>query len=206
MSNWKWLKGALLLGTVFFLAAFLVKPIGVSTQFSVASGIVHSALDPDTIQVDETRETGYRSTNAYYDKSEGKLAKSIKHPMNYDFIFVLAIPLGALAGYLFDKYRKRSSNTMKASESGFTVPDFNKAELKELEIKTTFARNYLPPFIGGFLLLFGARMADGCTSGHMFSGIMQGSVSGFIFAAAVFLAGIPMARYYGKSVMERKVG
>lgn len=63
-----------------------------------------------------------------------------------------------------------------------------------------------PPFIGGFLLLFGARMADGCTSGHMFSGIMQGSVSGYIFAAAVFLAGIPMARYYGKSMIERKVG
>ena len=33
---------------------------------------------------------GYRSTNAYYDKSEMN-AKSIKNPMNYDFIFVLAI-------------------------------------------------------------------------------------------------------------------
>ena len=28
-------------------------------------------------------------------------------------------------------------------------------------------------------------MADGCTSGHMFSGMMQGSVSGYIFAASV---------------------
>jgi uncharacterized membrane protein YedE/YeeE len=206
MSNWKWLRGALLLGTVFFLAAFLVKPIGVSTQFSVASGIVHSALDPDTIQVDETRETGYRSTNAYYDKSGGKLAKSIKHPMNYDFIFVLAIPLGALVGYFFDKYRRRSTNTMKTSEAEFTAPDLTATDLYESEVKATFVRSYLPPFIGGFLLLFGARMADGCTSGHMFSGIMQGSVSGYIFAAAVFLAGIPMARYYGKSMIERKVG
>ena len=91
MHNWNWLKGALLLGAVFFIAAFLVKPIGVSTQFSVAAGIVHSTLDQDVIQVDETRDSGYRSTNAYYDKSDGKLAKSIKNPMNYDFIFVLAI-------------------------------------------------------------------------------------------------------------------
>jgi hypothetical protein len=49
-------------------------------------------------------------------------------------------------------------------------------------------------------------MADGCTSGHMFSGIMQGSVSGFIFAAAVFLTGIPAARHLNKYVMEREVG
>ena len=206
MSNWKWLKGALLLGTVFFLAAFLVKPIGVSTQFSVVSGIVHSALDPDTIQVDETRETGYRSTNAYYDKSDGKLAKSIKQPMNYDFIFVLAIPLGALAGYFFDKYRKRSTNDIKASDPEFTAPSFATEDSKELEIKTTFVKNYLPSFIGGFLLLFGARMADGCTSGHMFSGMMQGRVSGYVFAAAVFLTGIPMARHFGKFIVERKVG
>ncbi|WP_300643307.1 YeeE/YedE thiosulfate transporter family protein [uncultured Helicobacter sp.] len=27
--------------------------------------------------------------------------------------------------------------------------------------------------LGGFLLLYGARMAGGCTSGHMMSGIMQ---------------------------------
>ncbi|HHY82247.1 MAG TPA: YeeE/YedE family protein [Clostridiales bacterium] len=200
MNNWKRLKGALLLGAVFFIAAFLVKPIGVSTQFSVAAGIIHSALDPDVIQPDETRETGYRSTNAYYDKSDGKLAKAIKNPLNYDFIFVLAIPFGALAGYLLDKHRKRKTEANTTFNTDINVPDNVSA------VKVPFVRNYLPAFIGGFLLLFGARMADGCTSGHMFSGIMQGSVSGFIFAAAVFLAAIPVARYVGRYIAERKVG
>jgi len=200
MNNWKWLKGALLLGAVFFIAAFLIKPIGVSTQFSVAAGIIHSALDPDVIQPDETRETGYRSTNAYYDKSDGKLAKAIKNPLNYDFIFVLAIPFGALAGYLLDKHRKRKTEANTTFNTDINVPDNVSA------VKVPFVRNYLPAFIGGFLLLFGARMADGCTSGHMFSGIMQGSVSGFIFAAAVFLAAIPVARYVGRYIAERKVG
>lgn len=36
-------------------------------------------------------------------------------------------------------------------------------------------------------------MADGCTSGHMMSGIMQSSVSGFIFAAAVFAVAISIS-------------
>ncbi|MEX2428895.1 MAG: YeeE/YedE thiosulfate transporter family protein [Bacteroidales bacterium] len=41
-------------------------------------------------------------------------------------------------------------------------------------------------FIGGFLLLFGARMAGGCTSGHVISGGMQLAVSSLIFALFVF--------------------
>ena len=100
-------KGALMLGVVFFIAALLVKPIGVSTQFSVASGF-YTVHWTDVIQIDETRDSGYRSSNAYYDKSDGKLAKSIKNPINYDFIFVLAIPLGALAGYLFNKSKSET--------------------------------------------------------------------------------------------------
>ena len=41
-------------------------------------------------------------------------------------------------------------------------------------------------FIGGFILIFGARMAGGCTSGHVISGGMQLAVSSLLFAAVVF--------------------
>jgi len=41
-------------------------------------------------------------------------------------------------------------------------------------------------FTAGFILIFGARMADGCTSGHILSGGMQLSVSSLIFAVFVF--------------------
>ena len=41
-------------------------------------------------------------------------------------------------------------------------------------------------FTGGFLLLFGARMAGGCTSGHVISGGMQLAASSLVFAAFVF--------------------
>jgi uncharacterized protein len=43
-------------------------------------------------------------------------------------------------------------------------------------------------FTGGFLLLFGARLAGGCTSGHIISGGMQLAVSSWVFAVFVFAA------------------
>jgi uncharacterized membrane protein YedE/YeeE len=41
-------------------------------------------------------------------------------------------------------------------------------------------------FIGGFILIIGARMAGGCTSGHILSGGMQLSISSLVFAVFVF--------------------
>lgn len=178
MSNQKWLKGAIVLGLSFFISVLLIKPIGVSTQFSVLSGIVHSTMDQSVIKEDSERETGYKSTNAYYDKSDGKLAKSIKNPINYDFIFVLAIPLGSFIGHA----------TRNKKEDELYSEDVCK-----IDNNKGFIQKYLPSFIGGFLLLYGARLADGCTSGHMMSGMMQSSVSGYVFAGVVFAVAIPTA-------------
>lgn len=47
--------------------------------------------------------------------------------------------------------------------------------------------------IGGILIGFGARWADGCTSGHGISGTMQLAVSSWISAIAFFVGGILMA-------------
>lgn len=193
MKNYNWIKSALFLGFAFFLAIFIVKPVGVSTQFSVASGIVHSVVEPSVITPDESRESGYKSTNAYYDKSDGQLAGHIKNPWNYDFIFVLAIPLGA---YIMYKLKNKKQNSK--IENIEAISNLPKA-------KQNFIKTYLPSFIGGFLLLFGARMADGCTSGHMMSGMMQGSVSGYIFAGAVFIVAIPVALLV-EAYTKRKVG
>jgi len=41
-------------------------------------------------------------------------------------------------------------------------------------------------FVGGFILLIGARMAGGCTSGHIISGGMQIAVSSLLFGIFVF--------------------
>ena len=46
---------------------------------------------------------------------------------------------------------------------------------------------------GGFLILYGARLADGCTSGHGISGSLQLAVSSWVFFAVMFGSGIATA-------------
>ena len=41
-------------------------------------------------------------------------------------------------------------------------------------------------FVGGFLLIIGARLAGGCTSGHIISGGMQLALSSYLFGIFVF--------------------
>lgn len=51
----------------------------------------------------------------------------------------------------------------------------------------------LVALLGGVLLGFGARWADGCTSGHGISGTMQLAVSSWISAICFFVGGILLA-------------
>lgn len=49
---------------------------------------------------------------------------------------------------------------------------------------------YVGAFIGGLLMMLGARMAGGCTSGHGISGSLQLAASGWLFVVVAFSAGI----------------
>ena len=96
----------------------------------------------------------------------------------YEFFFVLGIPHGALVSAMVTvRFRPR------------VVP---------VEWKKRFGPNpgnrLVWSFLGGFLLLFGARFGGGCTSGHMISGISQLAISSFVFSAALFISGIITAR------------
>ncbi len=172
--NWK--SGGALLGFVFFLAVLLVKPIGVSTQFVILDGIIGDAVNPDLVT---KTESGYTSTNAYLAKSHGKYAKSVDNPLNYSFIFVLAMMLGA---FISVKLRGGLSSEER------TMPAIWRANYGDSPTK-----RYVVALIGGFLVLYGARLAGGCTSGHMMSGVMQTSISGYIFTLGAFAAAIPVA-------------
>ena len=181
MKDKKWILAGVILGLAFFIAVLVVKPVGVSTQFSVASGIVHNIIDPSIITEDSESKSGYSSTNEYYNKSGGKIAKSIKNPINYGFIFVIAIIAGAFLAHLLFRNKNETNATISNESNCFQKDNRNLWQI------------YLPPFFGGILLLYGARLAGGCTSGHMMSGMMQSSVSGYLFAISVFLVAIPVA-------------
>ena len=48
-------------------------------------------------------------------------------------------------------------------------------------------------FIGGFLMLFGSRLAGGCTSGHGISGFTLANLSSFVAVPCMFAGGIVVA-------------
>jgi uncharacterized membrane protein YedE/YeeE len=173
-----WRSGGLLLGLVFFLAVLLVKPIGVSTQFVILDGIIWDQVNPNVIT---KTETGYTSNNSYLAKSKGKYAKSAANPINYSFVFVLAMLLGAGASAIL--------------RGGIAKEERMIPEIWRTNLGNSTAKRLLASFIGGFIVLYGARLAGGCTSGHMMSGMMQTAISGYIFALGAFAAAIPTAIY-----------
>ena len=96
----------------------------------------------------------------------------------YEFFFVLGIPFGALVAAMATA---RFTTRVVPVEWG-------------RRFGSNPGRRLVWSFVGGFLLLFGARFGGGCTSGHMISGISQLAISSFLFSAVLFVSGIITAR------------
>ncbi len=101
----------------------------------------------------------------------------------YEFAFVVGIPLGAfLAAWATRRFSTR------------VVPREWSLRFGESPV-----RRLVWSFLGGVLLLFGARFGGGCTSGHMISGVSQLAVSSLLFSAALFASAVLTARWlYGE--------
>jgi hypothetical protein len=53
-------------------------------------------------------------------------------------------------------------------------------------------------FLGGFIMLFGARWAGGCTSGHGLSGVGQLAAGSIVVTLMFFAGGIAVSRLFKK--------
>lgn len=94
----------------------------------------------------------------------------ISGPGHWELIFLAGAILAGFTGALFTKSFK------------FRLIYENWAEQKG----ESAWKRILFAFAGGFLIIFGARMSGGCTSGHIISGGMQMAVSSYLFAVFVF--------------------
>ena len=54
-------------------------------------------------------------------------------------------------------------------------------------------------FVSGFMLIIGARLAGGCTSGHFLSGMGQTAISSIIFGGVVMLSLVVTGKLFYKS-------
>ena len=109
------------------------------------------------------------AANEYFTKEKVRV--------DWQFMLVLGIFLGALIASTTDKSFKLES-----------VPPTWKQRFGPSIIKRGTAA-----FLGGIVAMMGARMADGCPSGHGLSGMMQLSVSAFLALAMFFGVGVVVA-------------
>ena len=179
-AQWGWKASGVALAISFLIAVVFVKPIGVSTQFVILDGIIWNIFSDELVTEDTAASSGYASTNAYLNKSGGKYAKNVANPMNYSFIFVLAMLVG---GFLASRLQATPTDKKE-----LTAPEVWRTRFGDSPIK-----RYLVSFIGGVLVLLGSRLAGGCTSGHGISGTMQLAVSSWVAAMCFFAGGIATA-------------
>jgi hypothetical protein len=76
----------------------------------------------------------------------------------------------------------------------FSVPVRDVPEIWERRFGTGRLRRYAATFAGGFLILFGSRLAGGCTLGLFISGSTQLAVSGLYFGVVIFAVAMATAR------------
>lgn len=169
-----WKVAGISLGLLLTLATYLVQPLGVSTQFVVTDALVAHAVAPEA-----TEKNSYL---AKYGEKEG-------WGIGYGWMMVFGMFAGGLV----------TSRLLRARQ-----PDADKGSMPKMwEAVFGGSRNkrFMAAFGGGVLLLFGARLAGGCTSGHMISGISQLALSSFVFGIFTFGAAIAMAH-----ILYRKRG
>lgn len=126
--------------------------------------------------VERAVDPGHVETNPYFMKEKLKV--------DWQFMLIVGIFIGALGASLIDGSFKLEA-----------VPPVWRERFGD-----SVVRRALGAFAGGIVAMFGARLADGCPSGHGLSGLMQLSVSGFIALACFFGAGVAAAAlvYRGK--------
>jgi uncharacterized membrane protein YedE/YeeE len=109
--------------------------------------------------------------------AENVYLTKVKVRVDWQFMLVLGIFLGALISSVSDKSFKLES-----------VPP-----LWEKHFGPSIWKRAAGAFLGGIVAMVGARMADGCPSGHGLSGMMQLSVSAFVALAMFFGFGVLVA-------------
>lgn len=163
-----WKAAGISLGLLLIIATALVKPLGVSTQFVVTDAAVAHRVAPE-----------FAEGNEYL----AKYGEKTDWGIGYGWMLVIGMFVGGGITHLLLKNKQ---------------PEIDKGSMPAMwteKFGSSHAKRYASSFAGGLLLLFGARLAGGCTSGHMISGISQLALSSFLFGIATFGAAILMAKF-----------
>lgn len=163
---------------LIYLSFYLDKIEGKNDKKWLYSGIMLGILNPIIfLKVVQNRPIGASTAFPYLaDKIVGATTnpyfQKIQTPGYWEVVFLA----GALVcAFVFSVFKKEFAFQC-------VYPRWEKYK------GSSKAKRLVYSFIGGFILIFGARMAGGCTSGHILSGVMQVSISSIVFGFFVFLS------------------
>lgn len=167
-----------IVGVLFILASFWLQKIDENKDKKwIYSGIALAVLNVIVFSsFVANRPIGASTTFPYLGDLIANLTSNdyfnkIKIPGNWEMIFLLG---AFISGLLLSLIK----NNFK-----ITLLHENWIKYKGLSSQ----KRIIWSFIGGFILIIGARMAGGCTSGHILSGGMQLAFSSLTFAIFVFI-------------------
>jgi hypothetical protein len=100
--------------------------------------------------------------------------KSMPLKWDYGVWFLVGIPAGAFLSAVL-------SGTWRLE----LVP-----EVWRERFGPSVAKRFIAAFLGGVVIMYGARLAGGCTSGHGISGGLQLALSSWLFLGVLFATGI----------------
>jgi uncharacterized protein len=164
LKSWSpYVVGALLGVLSWFAFGTVDKHLAVTLQFEHAAAMAQQALVPEA-----------EHTNPYFAvrAAEGKSPK-----VSWEMMLLVGVFVGSLL-----------SSRLSGDRSRIQVPPLWRWRFGDNKAKRfTFA------FLGGALMVFGARLAGGCTSGHGISGTLQLAVSSWIFILLAFAVAVATA-------------
>jgi len=159
-----YLAGALL-GILAIISVWATTQLlGKSTYLGASTTFVRAAG-----LLERTVAGEHVSLNEYFTKEKVRV--------DWQFMLVCGIFLGALISSVSDKSFKLES----------VPPTWKK------RFGPSIGKRAVGALLGGIVAMVGARMADGCPSGHGLSGMMQLSVSSFVALAMFFVVGVIVA-------------
>lgn len=158
----------------WFAFATADHPLGITTAFENTAALAEKAV-----------VSGVEQTNGYF---AAKAAEGKSPKIGWEWMLVLGVFVGAFL-----------SSRLSGDRSPETIP-----ALWRWRFGGSPAKRLAVAFLAGAVMMFGARLAGGCTSGHGISGNLQLAASSLVFSAVFFAVATATAfALYGREGAAR---
>jgi uncharacterized membrane protein YedE/YeeE len=168
---WHWAVSGAVIAFVMLALSFFGETFGVSRNFKTMCSAMGAGKNIDYFKVDWKSQI-------------------------WNIVFLLGGVLGGFIAHEFltvnDVVDISEETIRDLSKLGFSAPTgIEPAELFSLESAFT-TKGFLLLAIGGFLIGFGTRYAEGCTSGHAITGLSNLQLPSLIAVIGFFIGGLTM--------------